>query len=783
MDATLVLVALISLTLSLLGFRSTQLLDMHAVNPTQGNAFSIDLPGSRLRLLHLSDDSNARPKDSALSLYEDHQRLGPPHTLHADVVNLGAGRFSHWNGTLIFSASDNTDPRTNGRIYEIECNWRVAWTITTVLWLAVIWRLQRPMRALIAKSRRTDTITASWVSRAFVRRAADATLIVAAVVALAMSSFGWPSMYPLNVIDITPSGGYAFTDPQPAPPASMLSLADDSAKHPSSSLLALYEGGKSLGPAHSLHADIHALGGGRYSHWDGAVIFSTSDNSDPRTNGHEYRMQCRWQLSWLITAPVLAMALWRQRRPVSAASMQIVRWSRRLFAQPADASEGTATLKSLFVYPYLALYLVFVAAGSFWWGSLSYYRPQPIAGADQQLQNRFAYYEDHRDDFNLIFLGDSRTYCGMHPERIDPLLGTRSINLSSFSNWFPTQLAEVKRLVKAIPKDTTVVLTTGHINFSCIGNIQRVFPIDIPTALHYQTLDIPRTGLWDNVAFYNPYLYFWAVRGEIRERFLGWAQKPVTGVSVPTVVAVASNSFVAAALAAPASPDQTTVSSADPPLLSLSTAPFANVLTPNITRRATLPADVERLVREYASDSNVTLVDLNEDNGHITSLVVYYKGGGYYRIEVDHAFFREKQRTNPQSPNLAGPVAEPSPKIQAPPPAPACLALFSEMLDVFQQNGVELIVNEIEEAPYTYRSEENRRAFREVMQTTVRPVVEAHGFRYVTTELGQLEDADYFDYNHLNSQGIEKYTPMLADALRPLLSINSPKVHSPSAVQ
>jgi len=55
------------------------------------------------------------------------------------------------------------------------------------------------------------------------------------------------------------------------------------------STLKLYEDGKPLGPAHSSHADIAKLGGGRWAHWGrNAVQFSTSDNSDPRTNGRKY---------------------------------------------------------------------------------------------------------------------------------------------------------------------------------------------------------------------------------------------------------------------------------------------------------------------------------------------------------------------------------------------------------------------------------------------------------------------------------------------------------------
>lgn len=60
------------------------------------------------------------------------------------------------------------------------------------------------------------------------------------------------------------------------------------------SMLVLLEDGKPLGPARSAHADIRTQGGGRYSHWTRASLyFSTSDNSDPRTNGRTYSVTSR----------------------------------------------------------------------------------------------------------------------------------------------------------------------------------------------------------------------------------------------------------------------------------------------------------------------------------------------------------------------------------------------------------------------------------------------------------------------------------------------------------
>lgn len=70
-----------------------------------------------------SPDTLQAPAASILKIYENGVELNPPHSLHADIRTLGAGRFSHWGGAggssvaLYFSASDNSNPITNGRMY------------------------------------------------------------------------------------------------------------------------------------------------------------------------------------------------------------------------------------------------------------------------------------------------------------------------------------------------------------------------------------------------------------------------------------------------------------------------------------------------------------------------------------------------------------------------------------------------------------------------------------------------------------------------------------------
>jgi SAM-dependent methyltransferase len=56
-------------------------------------------------------------------IYEDGIPLAYPHAHHDEIVQLGQGRFVHWGEQLIFSTSDNSDPRENGRRYSYSRAW------------------------------------------------------------------------------------------------------------------------------------------------------------------------------------------------------------------------------------------------------------------------------------------------------------------------------------------------------------------------------------------------------------------------------------------------------------------------------------------------------------------------------------------------------------------------------------------------------------------------------------------------------------------------------------
>jgi hypothetical protein len=83
-------------------------------DPWGGFAFGAEIPK-----LRNAADSEADLSRSKLVVCEDGNPLGPPHSLHDDIREKGLGRYSHWGTTVIFSASDNSNPNMNSRSYSI----------------------------------------------------------------------------------------------------------------------------------------------------------------------------------------------------------------------------------------------------------------------------------------------------------------------------------------------------------------------------------------------------------------------------------------------------------------------------------------------------------------------------------------------------------------------------------------------------------------------------------------------------------------------------------------
>lgn len=175
--------------------------------------------------LGVTGDSQENPQQSTLRLFENGVELIPAHSNHEDIRRYGLGQFSHWGNTLYFSTSDNSNPLTNGRKYSYTMKPGPALSLTPTL--------------------------------------ADGSIKI-------------------NLIGLKSDSGYSYKIGYD------LNVNGDSQASPLQSTLRLFENGVELGPPHSNHEDIRKYGLGQFSHWSNTLYFSTSDNSNPLTNGRTY---------------------------------------------------------------------------------------------------------------------------------------------------------------------------------------------------------------------------------------------------------------------------------------------------------------------------------------------------------------------------------------------------------------------------------------------------------------------------------------------------------------
>jgi hypothetical protein len=122
----LILLALVGLAACIVtwlffaGLRFAREISVTAIRPESGSAYGIDMSAFKEGPLLGRGDSNSAPTLSTTVLREDANQLGPAHSPHQEIRDLGGGRFSHWGDGLVFSTSDNSDPRANSRKYVVE---------------------------------------------------------------------------------------------------------------------------------------------------------------------------------------------------------------------------------------------------------------------------------------------------------------------------------------------------------------------------------------------------------------------------------------------------------------------------------------------------------------------------------------------------------------------------------------------------------------------------------------------------------------------------------------
>jgi len=91
---------------------------------------------------------------------------------------------------------------------------------------------------------------------------------------------------PLDAAQMVHSQNFMYQHPLP-----LSRYEGDDNRFPEWSRWRLCEDGVEVGTPHSTGADIESIGTGFYSHWYNYLNFSSSDNSDPRSNGRTYTLE------------------------------------------------------------------------------------------------------------------------------------------------------------------------------------------------------------------------------------------------------------------------------------------------------------------------------------------------------------------------------------------------------------------------------------------------------------------------------------------------------------
>jgi len=247
----------------------------------------IDLPDE-----FLPGNSPSAPKSSPLEFFEGRSRLGPAHASHSLIQEQGRGAFSHWDRTLFFSTSDNSDPRTTGREYSVQ-----GWVPRSANILAQLSAERIKAQSLSEKIETlSENIEHSQAEQQATVSELQATINEVSEKLRILSIASESSQKKLTSNDFV---SFELSNDQAVHIAGHCYLiklpdcfisGDDESDHERSDL-ELFENGTRLGPAHALHDFIKANGRGAYSHWGRHLFFSTLDNGDPRNSNATYRIR------------------------------------------------------------------------------------------------------------------------------------------------------------------------------------------------------------------------------------------------------------------------------------------------------------------------------------------------------------------------------------------------------------------------------------------------------------------------------------------------------------
>lgn len=284
-------------------------------------------------IVALGAASTSSEHPSPARLLEDGRQLGPANALHDTIRNEGRGAYSFWGGSLYFSTADGSDPTSNGRRYEALLPTPVPPGVESVVTalavvcvaLLVVGGLLRVVTVVRSRRREANGVTnpgdltitndrpVPVLTKLGARLQRPIVIVTLASVALAVGAAAvcmhrhasGRAPWSIEIRQVEPAAvhrelGRAWT----VPLGTTWMSSDD---RPSRARL--LEDGKDLGPANAQHDTIRTKGRGAFSFWSGSLYFSSSDGSDPTSNGRRYEIVWPTPLPRVLTSGVTTLAV------------------------------------------------------------------------------------------------------------------------------------------------------------------------------------------------------------------------------------------------------------------------------------------------------------------------------------------------------------------------------------------------------------------------------------------------------------------------------------------
>ncbi|MEW6714540.1 MAG: hypothetical protein AB1306_05570 [Nitrospirota bacterium] len=349
-------------------------------------------------------------------------------------------------------------------------------------------------------------------------------------------------------------------------------------------------------------------------------------------------------------------------------------------------------------------------------------------------RGKLDYLKAHVGENDLIIWGDSRAYIGVDPAIVSQVTGLRVFNYASMAHWFPTQYPQLKRMQPYL-KNKTVIWVIGHINFESTHKrpegINDNFYLDLDDFFEYLSIGFKLKDITNNLLLsFMPDDFLLFKANSVKKRFSDFQKR---SVRTQGLVSLTQDKQIL----------ETQIQNAEPSLPTDLASPMRN-LDEALKEAQEYYPDMFRYDTVDGSDADNVLVSILRKNGQNP------------HIELNHEYLRAQQEKHAKEEMLTERRMTPNQVMEE---------LFKRMLELFKSSQLkQLIVVEYRDTPYHYLDSGFKSSVSTYMDN-IRNQVESSGFIYLAPDMSIYTDADYFDYNHLNSTASRQFSFLLSHRL------------------